>query len=429
YFLEGRAVRGTSEFEHSWQDAKWRFSSAANKDLFAANPERYAPQYGGYCAVCLALDGELTDANPKAWTIIGGKLYLNYSMHQRTQWRIRSSIYVKYGDEVWAELALRAEVRKGVMEKSIGSGFKIAFLPLALGNPGWTLAQDTESAVKIRIKSYVEANESLELAYFYEAAPSGGPVVPPEQLWEGGYGPQQLVLESVTKLAEQIGVQGVVTAYVRAGTQNLGVERASVALYVIDINQGSVYEERGVVSDINEMLQKAFSNLIAALKRESSSYSDASYRLAVIAPDKPGTDTRELLLGGDIYKAILRQPSFSITYADEPDDPSALSYLNRGGDWPYPSTNVEPSEAWQGPMRRRGHTPRFDRLYQAGRDLEVDAMLLWEFERGDKAWEFPAEIYVIDVNKQRIYKHKGTNSNIEILVRQAFDDFLAGRKQ
>jgi hypothetical protein len=270
YFLEGRAVRGTSEFEHSWQDAKWQFSSSANKDLFATNPERYAPQYGGYCAACLALDGELADANPKAWTIVDGKLYLNYSMHQRTQWRIKSNIYVKFGDEVWTELIAREQ-------------------------------------------------------------------------------------------------------------------------------------KRGAT--------------------------DASYRLAVIAPDKPGADTRELLLGGDIYKAILRQPSFSITYADEPDDPSALSYLNRGGDWPYPSTNVEPSEAWQGPMRRRGHTPRFDRLYQAGRDLEVDAMLLWEFERGDKAWEFPAEIYVIDVNKQRIYKHKGTNSNIEILVRQAFDDFLAGRKQ
>ena len=277
YFLEGRAVRGTSAFEHDWQDAKWQFSSAANKDLFAANPDRYVPQYGGFCATCLAIDGEVTDANPKAWTIVDGKLYLNYSMHQRTQWRIKSSIFVKYGDEVWAKLALSAEVRKGVIEKSIGSGFKIAFLPLSLGNPSWTLALDTESLVKIRIKSYVEASESLELAYFYEAAPSGGPVIPPEQLWEGGYVSQQPVLESITKLAEQIGVQGVVTAYVRSGRQIFGVEDGSVDLYVIDINQGSVYEERGIVSEIDEMLQKAFSNLVAALKRESSSYSDESY--------------------------------------------------------------------------------------------------------------------------------------------------------
>ena len=48
YFTEGRAVRGKSEFEFTWQDASWRFSSAANRDLFAASPERYAPQYGGF---------------------------------------------------------------------------------------------------------------------------------------------------------------------------------------------------------------------------------------------------------------------------------------------------------------------------------------------------------------------------------------------
>jgi len=48
YFTEGRAVKGKSEFEFTWQDARWRFSSAANRDLFAADPERYAPQYGGF---------------------------------------------------------------------------------------------------------------------------------------------------------------------------------------------------------------------------------------------------------------------------------------------------------------------------------------------------------------------------------------------
>lgn len=48
YFKEGRAVKGKSQFEFTWQDAQWRFSSAANRDLFAADPERYAPQYGGF---------------------------------------------------------------------------------------------------------------------------------------------------------------------------------------------------------------------------------------------------------------------------------------------------------------------------------------------------------------------------------------------
>ena len=48
YHTEGRALKGKSKFSHKWNDAKWYFSSAGNKDLFAADPERYAPQYGGY---------------------------------------------------------------------------------------------------------------------------------------------------------------------------------------------------------------------------------------------------------------------------------------------------------------------------------------------------------------------------------------------
>ncbi len=48
YFTEGRAVKGKSEFSHSWNEATWHFASADNRDLFAADPDRYAPQYGGY---------------------------------------------------------------------------------------------------------------------------------------------------------------------------------------------------------------------------------------------------------------------------------------------------------------------------------------------------------------------------------------------
>ena len=48
YHTEGRAVKGSSKFSHKWNDAKWHFSTADNRDVFAADPERYAPQYGGY---------------------------------------------------------------------------------------------------------------------------------------------------------------------------------------------------------------------------------------------------------------------------------------------------------------------------------------------------------------------------------------------
>ena len=48
YFTEGRAVKGKSKFSYSWNDAEWYFASAKNRDLFAADPDRYAPKYGGY---------------------------------------------------------------------------------------------------------------------------------------------------------------------------------------------------------------------------------------------------------------------------------------------------------------------------------------------------------------------------------------------
>ena len=48
YHIENRAVKGKSKFSHKWNDAKWYFVNADNRDLFAADPERYAPQYGGY---------------------------------------------------------------------------------------------------------------------------------------------------------------------------------------------------------------------------------------------------------------------------------------------------------------------------------------------------------------------------------------------
>lgn len=48
YHTEGKALKGSRSFSHNWNDAKWYFISAENRDLFASNPERYAPQYGGY---------------------------------------------------------------------------------------------------------------------------------------------------------------------------------------------------------------------------------------------------------------------------------------------------------------------------------------------------------------------------------------------
>lgn len=85
YFTEGKPVEGSRKFTHEWKGATWRFASAANRDAFAAAPEKYAPQYGGYCAYGVA-NGYTVSTVPEAWSIVGGKLYLNYSLAVRSDW-------------------------------------------------------------------------------------------------------------------------------------------------------------------------------------------------------------------------------------------------------------------------------------------------------------------------------------------------------
>ena len=85
YFREAKFVRGNSQFKHEWNGAIWHFSSSQNRDLFVANPEKYAPQYGGYCAYAVS-QGYVAPVDPAAWTIVDGKLYLNFSLEVRDLW-------------------------------------------------------------------------------------------------------------------------------------------------------------------------------------------------------------------------------------------------------------------------------------------------------------------------------------------------------
>ena len=101
YFSQGGAVKGTEEFEHEWNDATWRFSSQENLDLFAANPEQYAPQYGGYCAKAVS-EGNLASIDPESWKIVDDKLYLNYSPAVQQQWSQDIQGNIALGDENWS---------------------------------------------------------------------------------------------------------------------------------------------------------------------------------------------------------------------------------------------------------------------------------------------------------------------------------------
>lgn len=86
YFTEGRPVEGDSEITAEWQGATWRFASEANRALFLADPEAYAPQFGGYCAWAVS-QGSTASIDPEAWEITDGKLYLNYSKSVQKLWQ------------------------------------------------------------------------------------------------------------------------------------------------------------------------------------------------------------------------------------------------------------------------------------------------------------------------------------------------------
>jgi len=75
YFTIGSPTRGLPEIEYEWDEQSYRFASAEDRELFKADPVRYAPQFGNFCAMALA-EGELTEANPENWLISDGKLYI-----------------------------------------------------------------------------------------------------------------------------------------------------------------------------------------------------------------------------------------------------------------------------------------------------------------------------------------------------------------
>ena len=104
YHTESRAVKGKSKFSHKWNDAKWYFSSAENRDLFTADPERYAPQYGGYWARSLSTTGKAAGVNPKAFKIIDGKLYLNWSAESAEQFKADAPKNIQKANANWEKL-------------------------------------------------------------------------------------------------------------------------------------------------------------------------------------------------------------------------------------------------------------------------------------------------------------------------------------
>jgi YHS domain-containing protein len=103
YFTEQKPVKGSPEFRSDFQGSTFQFASAAHRDAFAADPSKYAPQYGGYCAYGMA-KGYKAVIDPAAFTVVSDKLYLNYSEAVRSQWLSDIPGYIRKADVNWPDL-------------------------------------------------------------------------------------------------------------------------------------------------------------------------------------------------------------------------------------------------------------------------------------------------------------------------------------
>ena len=103
YHTVGRPVPGTDAFVHEWMGAKWKFANQSNLDLFKADPTKYAPQYGGYCAYGVAKDN-LVSVEPDKFKVIDGKLYLNYDAGVQATWSKDPAGYIREADRKFQSL-------------------------------------------------------------------------------------------------------------------------------------------------------------------------------------------------------------------------------------------------------------------------------------------------------------------------------------
>lgn len=107
YFTEGKPVAGKAEYEHLWQGVTWRFASAAHRDQFKAAPEKFAPQYGGFCSWGVA-NGRLFDVDPvHGWKVVDGKLYLNFNGDIQKAWEQDIPGFIGKAQANWPKLNVK----------------------------------------------------------------------------------------------------------------------------------------------------------------------------------------------------------------------------------------------------------------------------------------------------------------------------------
>lgn len=103
YFTAGKPQMGSNKFTATYNGAIYHFASAENRDMFRSAPERYAPQFGGYCAMGVALEKKL-DTDPMAYKIVDGKLYLNLNAAVQTKWLTDVPGYIDTAESNWVDI-------------------------------------------------------------------------------------------------------------------------------------------------------------------------------------------------------------------------------------------------------------------------------------------------------------------------------------
>ena len=112
YFTVDNAVKGDGKYEYVWNGAKWLFSSEENMKKFQANPDAYAPQFGGYCSFAVS-EGYTADGDPQAWKIVDGKLYLNYNKEVKEKWEADQMERIRKGTANWQQFKTKKPEHKG----------------------------------------------------------------------------------------------------------------------------------------------------------------------------------------------------------------------------------------------------------------------------------------------------------------------------
>lgn len=100
YFTMGKPVNGDINYTATYKGAIYRFSSESNRDMFRADPAKFAPQYGGYCAYGVTRDKKF-DTDPTAWRIVDNKLYLNLNKSVQKAWLENTQAFINQSDESW----------------------------------------------------------------------------------------------------------------------------------------------------------------------------------------------------------------------------------------------------------------------------------------------------------------------------------------